>query len=807
VTISPIFPQPPAKTYYPSHDDDYWFELQNDLQFTEEFTLPGYTADQLGKLEYPTLAIDKQENVYVAYNYTSPEGGDGIYLIYFRNSDIKYENFVNAKGDTSYLKITQEPNWQGPYQMSTKTGIEYRPRISIGVDGTVWIVWSAKRDGKWNIFARTFSNNVLGEEKQLTKGNSDNLRPVVLATNTGRVWVAWERAVDKHMKIVAKYFDGSSWSDESVIEGRSGYAYRPTMIEAPGGKVWFAWDQTTGHNTEVYIRQHTGTRWDKSIRVSTHPGIDAKPALTWHEKKLWVAWTTNRRGTNGWGIIRYPIVRAFDGSKWYEPVSEIKDIDLVDRSETQSMEYSTLTFDPNGRLYLFNRHDHVFNGSYYENGEWSKSWLMDEEAWGQRGLYVHNAWLADGGLWLARRDRKSIYLQKMERLNPTKSTMRLKKYTLKKYPETLGNLAEDTKRVTTRDKKYQVFFGELHVHTAYSDGSGSLDELYNLYKNIYKIDFLAITEHDALGSSTANHFSPSEWTYNKTLNEVYNKPGEFVTFNAYEWTHSTWSGRQDSTVDIGHKNVFFKGGEDSPFFSHFGDKAYDARSLFKTLHDHDALAVPHHQPWSGMVWEDNDPEIETNYEMISIHGANEYMGNLPIPHRGGKPGTFAQNGLAKGVTIGFVGASDSHGLYYHATEGWREDAYKGGLTGVLLPKDETLTRASIWQALKERRNYATSGEKYFLEFSVNGEPMGSEIISKTAPRIAFRALSNQIIYAYIIRDNEELFITGPVGGTRWEYRGLVDETVKPGKHFYYLRVTYKNGMLAWSSPIWVDYKP
>jgi len=392
----------------------------------------------------------------------------------------------------------------------------------------------------------------------------------------------------------------------------------------------------------------------------------------------------------------------------------------------------------------------------------------------------------------------------MIRLNPKKSKVLLKKYVQVPYPEKLDGIAEDSYRGPTKHGNYKIYYGEIHVHTAYSDGSGSFDELFNLYKNIYRLDFLAITEHDAL-SSSYNHLSPGEWAYLKSLNELYNQPGKFVTINAYEWTHSTWSGRQDSTVKIGHKNVYFKGGEESPLFSHFSNQTHDAASLFETLHDHNALAWTHHTPWGGITWEDHDPAIETNYEIVSIHGANEYMSNLPITHRGGMPASFAQDGLAKGLLFGFVGGSDSHGLYYHCHEGWREDPYTGGLTGVLL--DGPLTRESVWEALRARHNYATSGEKYYLEFAINGYPMGSYITTNEPPVISFEAKSYNILYAHIIRNNEELFVTGNIGGGWFRYRGIKDETIQPGTNFYYLRVAYKEGTLAWSSPIWVEYKP
>ena len=167
------------------------------------------------------------------------------------------------------------------------------------------------------------------------------------------------------------------------------------------------------------------------------------------------------------------------------------------------------------------------------------------------------------------------------------------------------------------------------------------------------------------------------------------------------------------------------------------------------------------------------------------------------------PGTFAQDGLALGKRFGFVGASDSHGLYFHSNEGWREDAYKGGLTGVLL--SDTLSRENVWQALKARRNYATAGEKYYLEFFINGAPMGSEIETDKPPVISFEVRSPDLLYAYILRDNEQLFVSGKIGGNYTAYKNMKDTTVVPGKHFYYLRAVYTNGTIAWCSPIWVNY--
>lgn len=42
----------------------------------------------------------------------------------------------------------------------------------------------------------------------------------------------------------------------------------------------------------------------------------------------------------------------------------------------------------------------------------------------------------------------------------------------------------------------RVFFGNLHSHTSYSDGSGTPDDAYRHARDVARLDFLAITEHN-----------------------------------------------------------------------------------------------------------------------------------------------------------------------------------------------------------------------------------------------------------------------------------------------------------------------
>ena len=56
----------------------------------------------------------------------------------------------------------------------------------------------------------------------------------------------------------------------------------------------------------------------------------------------------------------------------------------------------------------------------------------------------------------------------------------------------------------------------------------------------------------------------------------------------------------------------------------------------------------------------------------------------------------------------------------------------------------------------------------------------------------------------LIRDNRVLLARAPAGATEtFQYR---DTATGPETSFYYVRVVQSNGLIAWSSPIWVRRK-
>lgn len=219
----------------------------------------------------------------------------------------------------------------------------------------------------------------------------------------------------------------------------------------------------------------------------------------------------------------------------------------------------------------------------------------------------------------------------------------------------------------------------------------------------------------------------------------------------------------------------------------------------------EGMIIPHMH--FGADWRGYDPDLYRVMEIYSSHGSAEYIGcPRQIPYldkqlqkgsEGNVDVTF-QEILAQGMKLGVTAGSDSHsgrpGLSTWTRVG---RTYKGGLTAVFADQK---TRESIWRALYNRHCYGTTGDRIYLEFSINDYPMGSEIEADKR-LIKARAMGvNPISRIDLVKNNENVQSKKDCG-----VQGRIEMKDTPhfGEDYYYLRVTQQDGEMAWSSPIWV----
>lgn len=346
-----------------------------------------------------------------------------------------------------------------------------------------------------------------------------------------------------------------------------------------------------------------------------------------------------------------------------------------------------------------------------------------------------------------------------------------------------------------------LYWGEIHTHTIFSDALGQIDEHFGCAINNACLDFGAVSDHD-----TWLHNNAQNYDIIKAKTEQYNKPGEFVTLLGYEmWV--TKDGKYSS-----HANIYFPG-PDGPMIARM-----DVKDILDVCRKEGAIAIPHHTqygyPNMGVNWDhwaEFTPREMPVVEVFSTHGNSEYFG-CPRSVLWPAKGQSVQDGLARGYRFGLIGGSDYHECLlghpmdiekYPRTVNNRHMQTHTGLAAVYAKE---LTREAIFDAIRSRRVYATSGPRILLDFRVGDTMMGGELklASADTPRkISVSAGgTRRIARIEVLRDNQVVHSASP--GLLDAEAAFEDDTPARNGTFYYVRVTQADGEQAWSSPVWMN---
>lgn len=330
-----------------------------------------------------------------------------------------------------------------------------------------------------------------------------------------------------------------------------------------------------------------------------------------------------------------------------------------------------------------------------------------------------------------------------------------------------------------------IYFGEVHTHGTFSaDGLGDLDDAYDYGKRISGLDFGAVSEHSPS--------DPAVWQTITAIGNRHNEAGRFATLLGYEWSDPTH----------GHRNVYYRaGGPAKP------DLPDNMGSLWNFLDrtNTPALTIPHHpntawtgkNPWSAVDWSVINSKYQRLVEIFQSRGSFEVPGgpNPELRVLSQDFGSSGQTALAIGHRVGFIASTDFH-------NGRVGTAL--GATGVYA---RSLSRTSVFDALYNRNCYAVTGDRMIVVFSLNNQPMGSEVTladPQTTRRLNWRAVGvGSIKRVELIRNN--IVAQSWAGNGKDDLSGSFSRTAAlTGPEWWYLRVLQENGEMAWSSPIWVN---
>lgn len=319
------------------------------------------------------------------------------------------------------------------------------------------------------------------------------------------------------------------------------------------------------------------------------------------------------------------------------------------------------------------------------------------------------------------------------------------------------------------------YFGDLHVHTNLSDGKTEPQEVYNYAKNQAKIDFICVTDHDRFPYDNFAKWGEMQREANNN-----NIDNQFVSFIGYEYTSNSLDG---------HRTVIYPSSS-GPMLSVVNVKLDQLVNQVNNLGGIVNVAHPNYIPFASSKTPLFGTQ-ENNIEIFSLF-RYEYFNNKSAPPNQ-LEGSSVNDWLLYGKVFGFLGVSDSH----DGKPG------KSGLTGVYC---DSLNRESIFDAIKKRHTFVTTnGSRIRLKLSYKNYIMGDIISTEIQEREFIYEVKgdSKLKKIELIKNN---LVIDSVFTDSISIKGSFKVRDTNIKSYYYLRVTQKNGEMAWSSPIYFRSK-
>lgn len=371
-----------------------------------------------------------------------------------------------------------------------------------------------------------------------------------------------------------------------------------------------------------------------------------------------------------------------------------------------------------------------------------------------------------------------------------------------------GKTVTKTWAFTVGKADFQLYFGQLHSHTTFSDGSGTLDSALDYIANLPEsanVDFVAFTDHsnyfdesskanpaEALyDMSKATATSQEKWKeYKDTIAAFNDKKLGVVALGGFEMT---WSGGP------GHINTFNTPGIVSRNNKTLNDKTKDAGmkayyALLNQAEGVDSLSQFNHPGSTFGTFSDFaywDAVLDTRIQLVEVGNGEGSIGS------GGYFPSYEYYTMAldKGWHLAPTNNQDNHkGKWGNANDA----------RDVILTDD--FSEEGIYKAIREMRMYATEDKNLEIYYTLNGLQLGS-----TISEVPEKVTINVNVYDPDATDKiskvEVIVNSGKVAHT-WDdaaeiAKGELACELDAKYSYYYIRVTQDDGDLAVTAPVWV----
>jgi len=740
-------------------------------------------------------------------------------------------------------------------------GVLHKPAIAIDSQGRVWILWGeTHKDTTVNLKTRSWSEDK-GFGTPVTIADSDAAEAFVVAgtDSKGRVWASWQSFRAGEADVYACFLDPKSgkWSKEIAVATQKGGDWEPSIAFDKKGNAWIAYDSSRGNEFNLNLAKVDDQGQVKEFPIAHSPKYEARASITATAQGDGF-WITSERGKEKHGL-------DYRGHGNETGINAKKSV-LFGKFEIASGKFTEIPLGHAGRAGNPVNRPVVGVGKdgnpwvvyrYFNRALWriaATGYRLDSKTWSSRRRIPTSSYGQDrtaiflpahgkGNIRLCwpsdERPNKahqtaSVFLaalpssSSLPAATPEKPTKAAAKQELPHSHKTPERPAFDRHEWKVDGQTFGLFWGDVHRHTDVSNCrtgfDGCIVDHFRYAYDLAKIDFLGTSDHTDAGKM----YHVYEWWHNQRMHDALHSPGRFNTVYVYE---------REQRWPWGHRNVVYaqRGGPvvyikrplylNSPWQKSLpvdpkGAGEISPYELWDLLKKYDKpVALVSHTGATGMGtnwkgYEKFDYSSENVVEIyqgarVSYEGAGAPQPTVGIPPKVGltslgrikkEPhgpikdfgqyanGTY-QTALSVGHNLGVFASSDH--ISQHASYG-----------GVFCKE---FTREGIIEAMDNRRTIAAT-DKIYLNFTCNGEPLGSFVKTEKAPKLWFKVNgTGPFKRITIVRNEKDWKHFNEFEGKSFE-KTISDEEMLEGENRYYVRVIQRDGNMAWSSPVWVTKK-
>ena len=764
-------------------------------------------------IQQPRIARDGAGAIWVVWSQLKES----------KNWDLYARRIVNGKIDEV-----------GPI-ISNKQGNDVFPDVATDRRGRLWIAWQAMRSTPGDIYAKHYdpAAEKWSDEFQITNTIEGDWEPRIAFGVKDEAYIAFDTHArdnfDVWMAVVKP--DGKTWNQP--LASTPAFEARVSIASTPDGKgLWATWERG----------KH---RWGKDWRThNANVGMNAN-------KQIDVVYID----TDSLEITKAPSPKAVISAMVKKPVKKNPKKKPTPQQAIRNRLRNAVSVTINlpqiavaadGTPFIFVRYapaaiwDIAMTRYDRNTKQWSRATKLSKSTFSQE-RQLSAVPDPHGNIWATwpsdlRTTKKplssGVYLTSFDTKAPMEFPANLpavKEPTFGPRTDPAKDTPErpkaDRHYWTHKDTKYGLYWGDFHRHTNLSNcrtiTEGSINENFRYAYDAGKLDFLGTSDH----TDIAKAYSPYEWWQNQKLADIFQNPGFFQSFYVYE---------REQKWPWGHRNVVFieRGGpivyinrktyQNSPWSKLWPAKQGNAQitpdELWKILKaSGKKVTVISHTGATGMgtdwdIYKGIDNSVENLVEIYQSARVSYEGLNTPQPTVGvqkAKPYNYgAQNPAQQKTNFGKY----NKGVYQNALK----NKHRLGIFtssdhistntsyGGVYAKD--FTREAILEGLQSRRTMAAT-DKIYVEFTLNGELLGSEITTSKKPKIVVNVHGTAPIgRVTIVRNEQNHKVYVPKQTTKDFHIDWTDDKPIAGENRYYIRVEQQDGNMAWASPVWVQFK-